>query len=102
MDRQAIAEDVVGLWDMIDDAWLKVHSSTCKTEAHIALFERAHAFIIHRNISAEKGQKIQQAQQSGDADNCTKCGRKFTEKEMKFLNDQPDKPRICYHCTKGL
>ncbi len=102
MDRQAIAEDVVGLWDMVKDAWLKTHDSMPKMEVHIALFERAHSYVIHQNIGAEHKAKKEEHKDPEDKEHCNQCGRKLTDKEQKFLDDQPSKPRICYHCTKGL
>lgn len=87
---------------MVGDAWLKVHEGTCKTEVHISLFERAHSYIIHQNIGAEHAAKKETAKDPADREHCNKCGRKFTDKEMMFLDDQPNKERICYHCTKGL
>jgi len=102
MDRQAIAEDVVGLWDKIEHAWKKAHSMELEEPVHISLFERAHTFIIHQNIGAEHKQKKEEHTDPADREHCNKCGRQLTEKEQKYLDDQPNKERICYHCTKGL
>lgn len=102
MERQAIAEDVVGLWDEIERAWKKAHSMELETVVHISLFERAHTYIIHQNIGAEHKAKKEEHKAPEDREHCNKCGRKFTDKEMQFLDDQPNKERICYHCTKGL
>jgi len=102
MDRQAVAEDVVGLWDMVEDAWMKKHNSTPKTEVHIALFERAHTFIIHQNISGERAGRTPQPEGQDNNLTCTKCNNHFTDGEIKFLADNPSKPRICYRCTKGI
>ena len=79
MDRQAIAEDVVGLWDMIGDAWRNKHEGTCKTEVHISLFERAHTYIIHQNIQKERSSVP--SQQSSDT------GPPPSEKQLKYLGD---------------
>lgn len=87
---------------MIEDAWMKQHEGTPKTEVHISLFERAHSYIIHQNIGEEHKAKKETAKDPEDREHCNKCGRAFTDKEMKFLDDQPSKERICYHCTKGL
>jgi len=102
MDRKAIAEDVVGLWDDIERAWKNKHDEELLNGPHVSLFERAHSYIIHKNIGAEHAAKKAIAADPSDREHCNKCGRAFTDKEMKFLDDQPSKERICYHCTKGL
>lgn len=102
MDREEICKDVMGLWTMIEAEWMKSHSSVINRDVHISLFERAHSYIIHQNIGAEKQKQKEEHADPEDRDHCNQCGRAFTEKEMKFLDDQPSKPRICYHCTKGL
>ena len=79
MDRKAIAEDVVGLWDMIGDAWLKKHEGTCKTEAHISLFERAHAFIIHTEIGKQQDARYAKKEASYD--------EQPSDKQIKYARD---------------
>lgn len=102
MDRQAIAEDVVGLWGMVEDAWAKTHESAPKIEVLISLFERAHTFIIHKNISEERAGRTHQPEERAGKEHCNKCGRILTEKEVKYLEDTKADPWICYHCKKGL
>ena len=101
MNRQAIVEDTLNLWDEIHKAFiLKYHQDPTEAQ-HVILFERAHTFIIHKNIQAEKSGRAQPQQGSTTPGTCTSCGRKLTDKEIKFLADHPDKPKICYHCTMG-
>ncbi len=102
MDRQAIAEDVVALWHEIQMAWTKKYNETLVTEAHISLFERAHTYIIHKNISEERAGRTPQQEGQADKSHCSKCGRALTDKEIKYLEDTDADPWICYHCKKGL
>jgi len=92
----------VGLWDMVKDAYMKVYDGTPETEVLIALFERAHTYIIHKNISDERAGRTPQQEVKYDKGHCNKCGRILTEKEVKYLEDTKADPWICYHCKKGL
>ena len=86
MDRKAIAEDVVGLWDMIGDAWLKAHDGIPKTEVHISLFERAHTYIIHKNISEERS-GVPSKQKKKPFSKRGGSGRSVTQKQRDFIED---------------
>lgn len=61
MDRNAIVEDTVLLWDQINDAYVAKYGKPPAAAVHSILFERAHTFIIHKNISEERSQPRQQA-----------------------------------------
>jgi len=102
MDNQAVAEEVVQMWDYVEQAWKKTHDGEILSSEHIALHAEAMDWLISRTISAEKKGITPHSPAKEDKTKCQQCGRDFTEKEMKFLDDQPDKKRICYHCTKGL
>jgi len=102
MDRQAIAEDVVDLWIEIGKAWGNKGNISIPIEVHISLFERAHTYIIHKNISEERAGRTPQPEGQADTSHCSKCGRILTDKEVKYLEDTNADPWICYHCKKGL
>lgn len=86
MNRQAICEDVVGLWDMVGDAYMKAHEGTPKTEVQIALFERAHAFIIHQNIAAERS-GVPTRKEKPVRRHSPESDELASDKQLKFIED---------------
>lgn len=79
MDRTALAEDVVDLWDEIDKAWGNKHSIALPVSIHISLFERAHTYIIHLNIKAEHKEIRAHSPPPEE--------QKPSEKQIKFAQD---------------
>lgn len=79
MDRQAIAEDAVDLWKEVALAYEKSYKREISVDVHISLFERAHTYIIHKNISEERsGVRPHSPQQEED---------KPSEKQIKYAED---------------
>lgn len=92
----------MGLWDMIKDAYIAKYGDPPAISTHSILFERAHTYIIHKNISEERAGRTPQPEEQADREHCNKCGRALTDKEVKYLEDTNADPWICYHCKKGL
>ena len=92
----------VDLWGELLEAYTQQFNTEPSTPIMVCLMERADAHIITEIINKSKGGSRSGAPAgSSTGDVCKKCGRKLTDKEVKFIKDS-HRENICYHCEKGL
>lgn len=86
MDRAALAEDVVDLYEAVRLAYHKSYGQDPEEATLISLFERAHTFIIHKNIQAERS-GVPSKQKKKPFKKKAGEGRPVSQKQRAFIED---------------
>jgi len=99
MDLAAIAETAVEMWILIDAKLIARKQTMLDPEIRAQIFSEAMKLYMTQIINEKKYSTKPVAEQPTDDEHCKKCGRKFTDKEIGFLEGRTGDERICYHCS---
>jgi len=102
MELGAIAETTVEMWVLIQAKLVARSQDKIDPAIKATILREAMSLYMTNIINEAKHGSTPKADKHKDNEHCQKCGRKFTEREMGFLEGTTDMERICYHCSKGL
>jgi len=99
MDLAAIAETTVEMWVLIQSKLVSRSQDKIDPVIKAKLLDEAMSLYMTHIINEKRVVGTTAADKPKDAEHCQKCGRKFTEREMGFLEGKTGEARICYHCS---
>ena len=99
IEPAAVAETTVEMWVLIDAKLQARQQKGIAPEIAAMILDKAMSLYITQIINEKKYGDKTLAGAPKDDKYCLKCGRAFTQLELSFLLGNPDKDRICYHCS---
>ena len=87
------------MWVLIDSKLIGRKQQDLSSDIKAQIFSESMKLYMTNIINEKRGNVPSSKEKPIDDEHCRKCGRKFTEREMGFLDGKTGDARICYHCS---